>query len=441
MVLEPRVGRDLFGALDVAVVEVDLDIVGEFAAVVVHGADAHELGVGDGQAFGLEGQGDRALLDDRVDVVPPGVAVEQAVDGQVVLLVEAVEQAADAAGGLAGALGEDAVVLFPEAVLVEALPDGVLFDVQDEVGLDVLELEDVGLADGGDAVAAGAHASAVDLVAVVDDGDVADHGAALLGEDMEFLAERAEGDLEVFEDGVGLGLVVEGFFLGALDGVQAGVEHAAEAGGLVLLDEVDDPVGVDQGLHELAGLAEVEELAGVGGVAHAEDAGLLVPLGVGRGPGGDLEGGLDIGEGGGDHAVGEAVDAPGGVLVAGGAVGGFGAGGVVGRGGALVEAPPAAGLPAAFLEVFLPEGALVDLVVFLAMGGLLVLGGTGVPPVFREAAMGWAGAVLLGRFLAGAACRSFVSEEGGGGGLAGAFLGDLFDDFLFLGVRRVGFGL
>jgi len=48
---EPGVGGDLFSSGDVAVVEGDLDIVGEFAAVVVDGADAEELGVGDGEAL------------------------------------------------------------------------------------------------------------------------------------------------------------------------------------------------------------------------------------------------------------------------------------------------------------------------------------------------------------------------------------------------------
>ena len=92
--------------------------------------------------------------------------------------------------------------------------------MEDEVCFDIFELDDIGLADGGDCVAAGAHFFAVDFVAVVDDGDVSDHGAAFFGEDMEFFAEGAEGDLEVFEDGVGLGLVVEGFFFGAFDGVE-----------------------------------------------------------------------------------------------------------------------------------------------------------------------------------------------------------------------------
>src|SRR5690606_32648083 len=190
--LEPWVLHDLLGALDVAVVEVDLDVVGKFAVFVVLGADAEEAGFGDGEPLALEGERDRALLDDAVDVVPPGVAVEQADDGELVLLVEAVEHAADAAGGLAGALGEDAVVLLPEAVLVEALPDRGLFDVKDEVRLDLFELDDFRLADRGDRIPAGTHAPAVDLIAGVDHGDVADHRAALLGEDVQLFAQRAE---------------------------------------------------------------------------------------------------------------------------------------------------------------------------------------------------------------------------------------------------------
>lgn len=55
-------------------------------------------------------------------------------------------------------------MLFPEAVFVEALPDGVFFDMKDEVCFDIFELDDIGFADGGDGVAAGAHFSAVDLV-------------------------------------------------------------------------------------------------------------------------------------------------------------------------------------------------------------------------------------------------------------------------------------
>jgi len=225
-------------------------------------------------------------------------------------------------------------VLLPEAVLVEALPDGVFFDMEDELGIDILELDDIGLADGGDGVAAGAHFSAVDLVAVVDDGDVADHGAAFLGEDVEFFAERSEGDLEVFEDAVGFGLVVEGFFLGAFDGVEGLVEHPAEGECFVGVEQLVHGFGVEEGLHELACLAEVEELTGADGVAHLEDALFGVPVGVGSGADRDIHLGLGTGVDGIDDVLGEARELLGGIgitLGAGVGLGARGGGGFLGR--------------------------------------------------------------------------------------------------------------
>ena len=65
---------------------------------------------------------------------------------------------AHAARRLAAAVGQDAVVLLPESVFVEAAPDRVLFDVQDELGSALLELHDVRLDDRRNAVPAGAHA-------------------------------------------------------------------------------------------------------------------------------------------------------------------------------------------------------------------------------------------------------------------------------------------
>lgn len=47
---EPGVGGDLFCSFDVAVVEVDFDIVGEAAAFEVDGSDAEVFGVWDGEA-------------------------------------------------------------------------------------------------------------------------------------------------------------------------------------------------------------------------------------------------------------------------------------------------------------------------------------------------------------------------------------------------------
>jgi hypothetical protein len=42
---------------------------------------------------------------------------------------------------------------------------------------------------------------------------------------MEFFTQRTKRNFEVFEDTVRLGLVVESFFFGALDGVERFVEH------------------------------------------------------------------------------------------------------------------------------------------------------------------------------------------------------------------------
>jgi len=44
-------------------------------------------------------------------------------------------------------VGEDAVVLDPELVFVEAPPDRVFFDVEDEFGFAVFELDNFGLDD------------------------------------------------------------------------------------------------------------------------------------------------------------------------------------------------------------------------------------------------------------------------------------------------------
>jgi len=153
-------------------------------------------------------------------------------------------------------------------------PDRVLLDVQDELGIAVLELHDLGLDDRGDGVAARAHPPAVDLVAGVHDRDVADHGAGLLGEDVQLFAQRPQRHFQVLQDRVGLLLAVEGLLLGAGDGVQGRVVHAAEAERLVRLDQVLAAVGEEHGLHELPRLAEVEELALLLGVAHLQDAAL-----------------------------------------------------------------------------------------------------------------------------------------------------------------------
>jgi hypothetical protein len=52
--------------------------------------------------------------------------------------VQPVEQPPDAARRLPAAVGQDAVVFPPELVFVEPLPDGVFFDMQDELGVHFL---------------------------------------------------------------------------------------------------------------------------------------------------------------------------------------------------------------------------------------------------------------------------------------------------------------
>jgi hypothetical protein len=148
----------------------------------------------------------------------------------------------------------------------------------------------------------------VDGVALVEQRDVADHGPAVLGEDVQFFAERPERHLEVLQDRVGLVLGIEGVLLGAADGVLGLVEDAAEAGGLVGVDQVLDRAGVQHGLHELLGLVEVEELAFLHGGAHLQDAPFLVPEGVGAGAGRDIKDGFAPREGLGGDVLGQGCD-------------------------------------------------------------------------------------------------------------------------------------
>src|SRR5439155_27259129 len=129
--------------------------------------------IGNRQAFGIERETDAPLLDDAVDVVPPRVAIEQAINRQAVLFVEAPEQPSHAARRLAGALRQNAIVFLPKPVFVEAAPDRAFFDVEHEIRVNFFELKDVFLDDAGNGVPAGAHPAAVYFVAGVDEGDVA----------------------------------------------------------------------------------------------------------------------------------------------------------------------------------------------------------------------------------------------------------------------------
>ena len=182
---------------------------------------------------------------------------------------------------LAAAVDEDAVVILPEAVLDETPPDGSFFDVQDELGLALLELDDFGLDDAGDRVAAGAHAGAVDRVAGVDDRDLADHGPAAVGEDVQLFAQGVHRHLEVLDDRVGLALVVEGLLaLRALDGVLGHVVNLSDAGALAGVDQFLALGGDQHRLHKPLGLPVVEQAALLRIAAHCNEARFDVELDV-----------------------------------------------------------------------------------------------------------------------------------------------------------------
>jgi len=77
----------------------------------------------------------------------PRVAIEEAIDGEFKFFVEASEHTAYASGWLPASFGEDAVVFFPEFIFVEAAPDGIFLDVEDEFGGALFELDDIGFDD------------------------------------------------------------------------------------------------------------------------------------------------------------------------------------------------------------------------------------------------------------------------------------------------------
>src|SRR4030095_4704125 len=103
-------------------------------ARVVDAPESEEAAVGKRHASGFVCEVDRALLEDAVDVVPPRIVIEQAIHRKIQLVMQKMQHPADAARGLAATVSEDAVVLPPELVFVEPAPDGVLFDVEDELG-------------------------------------------------------------------------------------------------------------------------------------------------------------------------------------------------------------------------------------------------------------------------------------------------------------------
>ena len=256
----------------VGVVERDLHAVRELAPLEVAAAQADELRLRDRHALRLVRQIDRPLLDDAVDVIPPRVVIEQAVDRKFQLVVQTIEHSAHPARRLTGAVGENTVVLLPEFILVEPLPDGAFFDVEDKFGVALFELNDIRLDDRRDGVAAGAHPGAVDFVSLVFQDDIADHISPLIGEEMKLLAQRVEQNLAVFDDRVALPLVGEGRFLRRLDIVLEHIVQTTDARGFSHFDELFGAAGDQDGLHKALRLAQVEELAVGRALPHFEDA-------------------------------------------------------------------------------------------------------------------------------------------------------------------------
>jgi hypothetical protein len=117
---------------------------------------------------------------------------------------------------LASAVDDHAFLGFPEAIFVEALPDGAFLNQQDVLGGGFSEFDHLRLDDAGYGPAAGAHVGEIDYVAVVDNRHRANHGALGLGVDAEFLAQGGDRDLDVFDDGITFGLLGEDQLAGGL---------------------------------------------------------------------------------------------------------------------------------------------------------------------------------------------------------------------------------
>src|SRR5262249_24718468 len=99
------------------------------AALVILRADAEVLRIRHGHALRLIRQADRPLLDHAVDVVPPRVAIQQAVDRQSQLLIQTAQEPAHPARRLARALSPNAIMLLPESILIKTAPNRIFFDV------------------------------------------------------------------------------------------------------------------------------------------------------------------------------------------------------------------------------------------------------------------------------------------------------------------------
>src|SRR2546425_1370680 len=306
LLLEPRVAEELSRAGDVLVVELDAHVARQPVRFGVRAREPDELGLWNRHALALEGEVDRALLDDGVNVVTPGVVVHEDIDGELLLLVQPPGQTPDAVGRLPVSGQENAVVPPPELVLGQPVPLGALLDEEDEIGRAFLDLEVLRLDNGGHEIPAFPELRAVHPVAVVHQDQGADDGASVLGTHVQLLAESRQRHLQVLDERIGLVLGVERVLVRVLDRVLGPVVDLAKRGREVGSLQLAERIGHEDRLHELLGHADVEERPGLLSLPHLDQAPALVEGDVGQGPDGDRERGVLSPLGRGDHHVGHA---------------------------------------------------------------------------------------------------------------------------------------
>ena len=147
--LKPLILHEFLCPVDVFVVEFDTDVARESVAIGIGAREPDELGLGNGHALTFESQIDRSLLDDRVDVVAPGIVVDEDVNGKIVFFVQPARQAPDTAGRLAISRKQDTVVPAPELVLRKTVPLGAFLDEEDKIRRAFADLNVLGFDDGG----------------------------------------------------------------------------------------------------------------------------------------------------------------------------------------------------------------------------------------------------------------------------------------------------
>ena len=114
----------------------------------------------------------------------------------------------------------------------------------------------------------------------------------VLGAHVQLFAQRGQRDFEVFDQRIGLVLVVEGVFVRVLHRVLGAVVDLAQRGRQVGALQLGERVGHEHRLHELLGHADVEERALLLAPAHLDDAALLVEVDVGEAAHGDRQRGI-----------------------------------------------------------------------------------------------------------------------------------------------------